>query len=172
MVDHAAEGLTNIPFGGHPGPVWAVAVSPDGNEIVTGGADGTARVWSMASGQPGAGHRHRRGRPRAPAAGAAQRRAQRRGPARHHWGGRDAGRPGHCVEHRGPAGDRVAGDWARASRASCARWGERSACWRAVGQQPQPRRVRGQRRPRHRQYVRKLTGSTNLPARAMPTELP
>ncbi|MGH3568259.1 MAG: P-loop NTPase fold protein [Pseudonocardia sp.] len=39
------------PFGGHPGPVLAVAVTPDGTQIVTGGADGTARIWDRASGQ-------------------------------------------------------------------------------------------------------------------------
>jgi WD40 domain-containing protein len=35
----------------HPGPVWAVAASPDGEEIVTGGNDGTARVWNHRSGE-------------------------------------------------------------------------------------------------------------------------
>ncbi|MGF7237113.1 MAG: WD40 repeat domain-containing protein, partial [Frankia sp.] len=44
------------PFAGHPGPshtgrVWAVAVTPDGRQIITGGDDGTARVWDRATGQ-------------------------------------------------------------------------------------------------------------------------
>ncbi len=39
------------PFAGHTGPVFAVAVTPDGTQIVTGGDDGTARIWDRASGQ-------------------------------------------------------------------------------------------------------------------------
>ena len=39
------------PFAGHPGPVLAVAVTPDGTQIITTGADGTARIWDRASGQ-------------------------------------------------------------------------------------------------------------------------
>src|SRR5450759_523497 len=39
------------PFAGHPGPAWAVAVTPDGRQIVTGGDDGTARLWDRTSGQ-------------------------------------------------------------------------------------------------------------------------
>jgi WD40 repeat protein len=39
------------PFAGHPGPAWAVAVTPDGRQIVTGGRDGTARLWDRTSGQ-------------------------------------------------------------------------------------------------------------------------
>ncbi len=35
----------------HPGRVLAVAVSPDGRMIVTGGSDGTARLWNAATGQ-------------------------------------------------------------------------------------------------------------------------
>ena len=35
----------------HPGSVLAVAVSPDGRTIVTGGADGTARLWDTATGR-------------------------------------------------------------------------------------------------------------------------
>jgi len=33
------------PFVGHPGPVNTVAVTPDGTQIITAGADGTARIW-------------------------------------------------------------------------------------------------------------------------------
>jgi WD40 repeat protein len=40
------------PFAGHPGPVTAVAVTPDGRQIITGGGnDGTARLWDRSSGQ-------------------------------------------------------------------------------------------------------------------------
>src|SRR5450759_1578971 len=39
------------PFAGHPDPVWAMAVTPDGRQIITGGDDGTARLWDRASGR-------------------------------------------------------------------------------------------------------------------------
>src|SRR5664279_2367624 len=39
------------PFAGHPGPMTAVAVTPDGRQIVTGGGDRTARLWDRTSGQ-------------------------------------------------------------------------------------------------------------------------
>ncbi|HEU0090017.1 MAG TPA: hypothetical protein VFQ77_20590 [Pseudonocardiaceae bacterium] len=41
-----------VPFAGHPGPVLAVAYSPDGATLTTTGADGTARVWDARSGEP------------------------------------------------------------------------------------------------------------------------
>ena len=41
----------NPPFAGHPGRVRAVAVTPDGTQIITASADGTARIWDRASGQ-------------------------------------------------------------------------------------------------------------------------
>jgi WD40 repeat protein len=41
----------NPPFAGHPGRVRAVAVTPDGTQIITAGDDGTARIWDRASGQ-------------------------------------------------------------------------------------------------------------------------
>jgi WD40 repeat protein len=50
-VENMADWLTSTPFGGHPGPIWAVAVAPDGEDIVTAGADGTARIWDRRSGQ-------------------------------------------------------------------------------------------------------------------------
>src|SRR5450756_256402 len=39
------------PFAGHPGPVLAGAVTPDGRQIVSGGEDRTARLWDRTSGQ-------------------------------------------------------------------------------------------------------------------------
>ena len=39
------------PFAGHPWPVLAVAVTPDGTQIITTGNDGTARIWDRATGQ-------------------------------------------------------------------------------------------------------------------------
>ncbi len=38
------------PFAGHPGPVLAVAVTPDGTQIITAGLADTARIWDRASG--------------------------------------------------------------------------------------------------------------------------
>jgi WD40 repeat protein/serine/threonine protein kinase len=35
---------------GHTGPIYAVAVTPDGRRLLTGSKDGTARIWDAASG--------------------------------------------------------------------------------------------------------------------------
>jgi WD40 repeat protein len=31
----------------HDGPVWSVAVAPDGKTFATGGSDSTVRIWSL-----------------------------------------------------------------------------------------------------------------------------
>ena len=36
---------------GHTGGVWAVAVTPDGRQVVSGASDKTLRVWDLASGE-------------------------------------------------------------------------------------------------------------------------
>jgi WD40 repeat protein len=38
-------------FVGHEGPVLSVAFAPDGQRIASGGADGTVRLWDVATGQ-------------------------------------------------------------------------------------------------------------------------
>ena len=37
---------------GHEGPVWALAISPDGRWLVTGSRDKTARLWDLKAEEP------------------------------------------------------------------------------------------------------------------------
>lgn len=50
-VWEAATGKTLLTYSGHSGQVYALAWSPDGKGIVSGGDDNSARVWSAATGQ-------------------------------------------------------------------------------------------------------------------------
>jgi WD40 repeat protein/serine/threonine protein kinase len=43
--------VEHLTLAGHKGGVLAVAFAPDGQRLVTGGKDGTARVWDATSGQ-------------------------------------------------------------------------------------------------------------------------
>jgi sugar lactone lactonase YvrE len=46
-----AARLERLVISGHDGVVWSVAFSPDGARILTGSADGTARLWDAATGK-------------------------------------------------------------------------------------------------------------------------
>ncbi|MBN9118512.1 MAG: protein kinase [Planctomycetes bacterium] len=49
---------TTTDLAGHTGPVWALAVSPDGKTLASASADGTVRLWDVAKGTGLAVKRH------------------------------------------------------------------------------------------------------------------
>ena len=46
-----ATGSTVTEFAGHPEVVWSVAFTPDGEQLISGGDDHTARLWAAATGE-------------------------------------------------------------------------------------------------------------------------
>ena len=46
-----ATGAERAVLAGHPGPVWSVAITPDGPVAVSGGKDASVRVWDLAAGR-------------------------------------------------------------------------------------------------------------------------
>ena len=47
---NVASGILRTAMTGHEGPVFAMALSPDGTQMATGGDDSTVRVWDVATG--------------------------------------------------------------------------------------------------------------------------
>jgi len=36
---------------GHSGPVWSVAISPDGQTLISGSEDSTIKIWALPTGE-------------------------------------------------------------------------------------------------------------------------
>lgn len=53
VVVHPLDGPPATPkiLRGHEGPVWSAAFTPDGTGLVTGGDDGTTRMWDLTTGE-------------------------------------------------------------------------------------------------------------------------
>jgi WD40 repeat protein len=51
-LDAQRRGIAERVFIGHKGPAQALAASPDSEKLASGGVDGTARVWQIATGAP------------------------------------------------------------------------------------------------------------------------
>lgn len=50
-VWNATSESTSVTYSWHSAPVYAVAWSPDGKQIASGGAEGTVQVWDVATGR-------------------------------------------------------------------------------------------------------------------------
>ena len=51
-LQSAGDGANrSAPWFAHDGPILAVALSPDGRLLLTGGADKKARLWKVATGE-------------------------------------------------------------------------------------------------------------------------
>ena len=46
-MGHAEPRRWAVALHGHEDGLWALAISPDGRRLVTGGSDNTARVWTL-----------------------------------------------------------------------------------------------------------------------------
>ncbi|MGH3934683.1 MAG: NACHT domain-containing protein, partial [Pseudonocardiaceae bacterium] len=56
LAEHAGQPLSESaglrPLTGHTGRVWSVAYSPQGTHLLSGGDDGSVRVWDATTGEP------------------------------------------------------------------------------------------------------------------------